>query len=61
MLDELSTFEPFYPAAFGGDRRLVFGADTGRGAARKLLERADRDADEETVAALLDRLAADGP
>lgn len=61
MLDEPSAFEPFDPAAFGGDRQLVFGADTGRGAARKLLERAGRDADEEAVAALLDRLAAEGP
>lgn len=61
MLDEPSAFEPFDPAAFDGDRRLVFGPDTGRGAARKLLQRAGRDADGETVAALLDRLAADGP
>lgn len=61
MLDEPSAFDPFDPAAFGGDRRLVFGADTGHGAARKLLQRAGRDADGETVAVLLDRLAADGP
>ena len=61
MLEEPSAFEPFDPAAFGGDRRLVFGADTGRGAARKLLERAGRDPEEEAVAALLERLAADGP
>ncbi|MFC6835238.1 LeuA family protein [Halomarina ordinaria] len=61
MLREPRTFEPFDPGAFGAERRLVFGAGTGRSGARQLLERAGADADEETVAAYLDRLAAEGP
>lgn len=61
MLDEPSVFEPFDPARFGGERRLVFGAGTGRGAARKLLARAGIEPDDETVQAFLERLAADGP
>jgi len=61
MLDDPAAFEPFDPATFGGRRRLVFGAETERGAVRKLLERAGRDPDEELVAALLERLAEEGP
>ena len=61
MLDHPFVFEPFDPAEFGGSRELVFGAITGRGAARKLLERVDRDPTDERVGALLDRLAAEGP
>ncbi|MFC7177688.1 hypothetical protein ACFQL2_14890 [Halosegnis marinus] len=61
MLSEPSVFEPFDPAAFGGERHLVFGAGTGRGAARKLLERADREPTDERVAALLERLDEAGP
>ncbi|MDZ7745743.1 MAG: citramalate synthase [Halobacteriales archaeon] len=61
MLTDPATFEPFDPATFGGKRRLVFGAATGRGAARKLLERADREATDERVKRLLDRLATEGP
>lgn len=61
MLDEPSVFEPFDPARFGGHRRLVFGEGTGRSAARKLLERAGVEADEETVKAMLARLAEQGP
>ncbi|MFW5940046.1 MAG: LeuA family protein [Halolamina sp.] len=57
MLDEPSTFEPFDPARFGGERRLLFGASTGAGAARTLLERAGRDPSEARVESLLDRLA----
>lgn len=61
MLDEPSVFEPFDPARFGGERRLVFGEGTGRGAGRKLLERAGVETDEETVNAMLERLAEQGP
>jgi isopropylmalate/homocitrate/citramalate synthase len=57
MLDTPSTFEPFDPARFGGERRLLFGASTGAGAARKLLERAGREPTEARVEALLARLA----
>ena len=57
MLDEPSTFEPFDPARFGGERRLLFGASTGSGAARKLLERAGREPTEALVESLLARLA----
>jgi isopropylmalate/homocitrate/citramalate synthase len=58
MLDDPATFEPFDPAQFGGERRLLFGGDSGRGAARGLLVRADRAPTDERVAALLDELAA---
>lgn len=61
MLDEPSVFEPFDPARFGGERRLVFGEGTGRGAARKLLERAGIDPDEDTVRTMLELLAREGP
>jgi isopropylmalate/homocitrate/citramalate synthase len=61
MLDHPFVFEPFDPSDFGGKRQLVFGAITGRGAARKLLERADREPTDERVASLLDRLEAEGP
>ena len=57
MLDEPSTFEPFDPAQFGGERRLLFGASTGAGAARKLLQRAGHEPTDERVEALLSRLA----
>ncbi|WP_256297633.1 LeuA family protein [Haloarchaeobius salinus] len=56
MLDDPATFEPFDPARFGGQRRLLFGSATGTGAARRLLERAGREPTEERVGALLDRL-----
>lgn len=57
MLDDPSTFEPFDPSQFGGERRLMFGPASGRGAARRLLTRVGReDPSDETVAAFLDRL-----
>lgn len=57
MLDEPSTFEPFDPGVFGGVRRLMFGPSTGRGAARRLLERSGvDDPTDEQVRRLLDRL-----
>lgn len=56
MLDDPSTFEPFDPARFGGQRQLLFGSATGRGAARRLLERVGRDATEKRTERLLERL-----
>ena len=61
MLDEPSVFEPFDPEAFGGQRELVFGEGTGRGGARKLIERAGGEPTDELTARLLDRLAEVGP
>ncbi len=61
MLDDPSTFEPYPPERFGGTRRLVFGVGTGRGAARRLLERAGIDPNPGAVTTLLDALAEAGP
>lgn len=61
MLDEPATFEPFAPADFGGNRRLLFGAGTGRTGARKLLERAGVSPTDDRVTTLLDALAERGP
>ncbi len=60
MLDEPSVFEPFNPKRFGGERRLLFGANTGRTGAKKLLERAGVEPTEERVTDFLERLAEDG-
>ncbi|RBI60275.1 hypothetical protein DMJ13_18190 [halophilic archaeon] len=56
MLDDPSTFKPFGPARVGGQRQLLFGSATGRGAARRLLERAGRDATEKRTERFLERL-----
>ncbi|KAB1190534.1 citramalate synthase [Haloferax sp. MBLA0076] len=61
MLSDPATLEPFDPTRFGGERQLWFGAPTGTGAARWLLERAGVAADKNTVAAYLDALAERGP
>jgi len=61
MLSDPATLEPFDPRAFGGQRRLVFGAPTGESSARQLLRRTGIEPDEETVAAYLDALSAAGP
>ena len=61
MLEEPSTFEPFDPARFGGERTLVFGEGTGRGGAQKLLERADIPVTDDTLDRFLQRLATEGP
>ncbi|WP_372911904.1 LeuA family protein [Salinigranum sp.] len=61
MLEEPSAMEPYDPARFGGTRTLVFGANTGRGGARRLLERAGRTPSDDRVERLLDRLADEGP
>lgn len=55
MLQEPSTYEPFAPDTYGGQRRLLFGADTDRGAVRALLADADI---EPTEGAVADALAA---
>lgn len=57
MLDDPATFEPFDPAVFGGERRLLFGAASGRGVAKRLLKRADREVTDERVDAMLGALA----
>ncbi|MEF8841990.1 MAG: citramalate synthase [Haloarculaceae archaeon] len=61
MLDHPFVFEPFDPADFGGQRELVFGAITGRGAARKLVERVGREPTDERIGVLLERLGTEGP
>ena len=61
MLADPSVFEPFDPAIFGGERELVFGAASGRGAARGLLERAGLEPTDERIATVLARLEARGP
>lgn len=61
MLSNPDSLEPFNPATFGGERRLIFGSNTGTGGARQLLERAGVDPDEETVESYLEALAANGP
>lgn len=53
MLREPATYEPFDPARYGGKRQLLFGEDTGRGAARALLEEAGLDATDDAVARTL--------
>lgn len=60
MLDEPSVFEPFDPGRFGGERRLLFGANTGRTGATKLLERAGVEPTDQRVTDFLELLAAQG-
>lgn len=61
MLEEPGAFEPFDPAQFGGERRLLFGVETGRGAARALIEQAGYSPNEESISRLLEHLAEEGP
>lgn len=61
MLDDPSTFEPFDPAEFGGERTLVFGEGSGRGSARNLLERADIEATDDRISTYLELLSQFGP
>lgn len=61
MLENPSVFEPFDPATFGGERRLLFGSGTGRSGARKLLVRAGIEANDAIVTRFLDQLSAVGP
>jgi isopropylmalate/homocitrate/citramalate synthase len=61
MLEEPGAMEPYDPARFGGSRVLVFGPKTGRGGARRLLDRAGREVTDERVDRLVTRLREDGP
>lgn len=58
MLREPSTYEPFDPASYGGRRQLLFGGDTGRGAARALLNRVGVEPTDDAVAEALRALEA---
>ncbi|MHB9287335.1 citramalate synthase [Halobacteriales archaeon Cl-PHB] len=62
MLADPATFEPYPPDHFGGQRRLLFGAGTGRSGAEALLATAGVPNPEDAVVdELLDRLTAEGP
>ena len=61
MLSDPATLEPFDPARFGGERRLVFGRATGRDGARKLLKRAGVEPTDERVSSFTATLADRGP
>ncbi|WP_248895732.1 LeuA family protein [Haloplanus halobius] len=56
MLEEPATYEPFTPDRYGAERALLFGGDTGRGAARALLTDVGVEPTDERVAAALDAL-----
>lgn len=61
MLSDPATLEPFDPATFGGERRLMFGKPTGRTAARKLLTQADIHPTDERTSEFKALLAQQGP
>ncbi|MFC7216124.1 LeuA family protein [Saliphagus sp. GCM10025334] len=61
MLDDPSTFEPFDPELFGGNRILLFGDGTGRTAARRLLAYCDIEPTDNVVTEYLDLLSERGP
>lgn len=61
MLNKPSLFEPFNPARFGGERTLIFGEGTGRGAARTLLSTIGIDPTEDRVTQFLRLLDDEGP
>ena len=61
MLSDPATLEPYDPAKFGGSRRLIFGAATGTGGARQLLERVGVEPEDETVTQFKQLLANNGP
>ncbi|SFC69215.1 2-isopropylmalate synthase/methanogen homocitrate synthase [Halobiforma haloterrestris] len=63
MIEEPSVFEPFDPSRFGSRRKLIFGEGTGRGGARRLLERADVavEGTDDAVSTVLELLADEGP
>lgn len=56
MLREPATYEPFDPARYGGQRRLLFGEGTGRGAVRALLASEGREPTDQAVAEGLEAL-----
>jgi isopropylmalate/homocitrate/citramalate synthase len=61
MLSDPGVMEPFDPGRFGGSRTLMFGGNTGRSGARKLLERVGRDTTAERVDRLIAKLEEAGP
>lgn len=61
MMDEPKVFEPFDPSKFGGHRELIFGKDSGKKAAKKLLEAEDAEVSEENIERLLELLEMNGP
>jgi isopropylmalate/homocitrate/citramalate synthase len=61
MLHDPSVFEPFSPARFGGERRLLFGSATGRASARSLLQCADIEPTDDRIDELLSALDEEGP
>ncbi|MDG5820221.1 LeuA family protein [Natronococcus sp. A-GB7] len=61
MLEEPAVFEPFDPARFGGERRLLFGAGTGTGGAKGILERAGVAPTDERIDTLLAAFEERGP
>lgn len=58
MLREPWTYMPFDPARYGGSNQLLFGAETGRGAASALLSDLGVDATDGTVAEALNVIRA---
>lgn len=61
MLRDPSTFEPFDPSIYGGQRSLIFGQGSGAGAARSLLAEVGTDPSEDQVQSLLSALKQNGP
>lgn len=61
MLEDPKSFEPYNPACFGGERRLVFGEGTGRTAARRIFERAEVKPTKSNVENFLHDLERKGP
>lgn len=58
MLREPSTYEAFDPHGYGGQRELLFGTSTGRGAVRALLADEGEDPTDERIAAALESIQA---
>ena len=56
MLREPSTFEPYDPTIFGGERGLFFGSQTGGKAAKELLKRVGHEPTPSAISSLLDDL-----
>lgn len=61
MLDRPSTFEPFDPSEFGGNRTLVFGEGTGKTGAKKLLTLAEVPATDYRITTYCNLLTQHGP
>ncbi len=61
MLETPDAFEPFNPAQYGGERTLIFGENTGRSGAQRLLSRAQIEPTTEQIDDFLKILAKEGP